>query len=64
MKVIKDRKKGTIAIHPNGDRGIYVAVQHGNAEFGEYGGSYILLNQDVATKLAKQILRKCQVTKH
>lgn len=64
MKVLKDGKKKTIDIHTDcADKGIYVAVQHGQGKDFAYGGAYISLSYPNAIEVANQILAKCPNSK-
>jgi hypothetical protein len=63
MKVIKNGKANTLDIHFDGEKGVYVGLTSGTAEWGRYGGTYISLSSEVAIELAKQILSKYKVKK-
>ena len=60
MKIVKDKTDNTIQIHFDGEEGLYARVSHGRAEWGDYGSLYMSLSTDLALKVAKQIIKKCE----
>ena len=65
MHIIKDRRTKTIDIHFDGECGVYAMVTRGrqkwDGEAGEatdFGSIYLSFSEEMAVKIAKQILSK------